>query len=444
MAYLQKPVTPVSLATKLREVLDRDPPSSQTYARPSPSRAQRGLLEPQVRGVRARLRAAARLDRHGVLADGAAHAHAQALGGRSPPVAPSTRTVGSALFRRSGTRFVHGGPSFDGPTEPHARGARRARTPRAAPDPDHMPRRPCARGRGARAAPGPAPGGVLSTPPSTPHDAPRRASRLRCRCEFRDRGIERYGFHGLSCAYLAEELGRVAGERAAQGRVVLAHLGSGSSLTALRDGRSVDTTMGFTPTSGVPMGTRSGDLDPGVLLYLLRSGGLTADAIDDLVNRRSGLAGRLRIERRRPRSGWRPRRPMPAPRRPWSSIATACGRPWAPSPRRSAGSRPSYSREGSERELRPGSRPDRRPPGAPRSAPRLQRATRAAGRRGVERGRALHRARHPDGRGVGHRPGDGGRPRRTHVDEALGCFSSQPRIWRMLPVARPTHVSAAR
>jgi acetate kinase len=109
--------------------------------------------------------------------------------------------------------------------------------------------------------------------------------------EYRDRGIERYGFHGLSCTYLVEELARVAGESAAKGRVVLAHLGSGSSLTALRDGRSVDTTMGFTPTSGVPMGTRSGDLDPGVLLYLLREGGLTADGLDDLVNRKSGLLG---------------------------------------------------------------------------------------------------------------------------------------------------------
>jgi acetate kinase len=109
--------------------------------------------------------------------------------------------------------------------------------------------------------------------------------------EYQQRGVERYGFHGLSCAYLVEELARLAGEQVARGRVILAHLGSGSSLTALRDGRSVDTTMGFTPTSGIPMGTRSGDLDPGVALYLMRSEGLSVDALDELLNRRSGMLG---------------------------------------------------------------------------------------------------------------------------------------------------------
>lgn len=108
---------------------------------------------------------------------------------------------------------------------------------------------------------------------------------------YREQGVQRYGFHGLSYTYLVEELARVAGERAARGRVVIAHLGSGASLVALREGRSVETTMGFTPTSGIPMSTRAGDLDPGVLLYLLRAERMTLDAIDDLVNRRSGLLG---------------------------------------------------------------------------------------------------------------------------------------------------------
>jgi acetate kinase len=87
-----------------------------------------------------------------------------------------------------------------------------------------------------------------------------------------------------------DELARVAGA-AARGRVVLAHLGNGASLAAVRDGRCIETTMGFTPTSGIPMGTRSGDLDPGALVFLMRRDGLTVDQIDDLVNRRSGLLG---------------------------------------------------------------------------------------------------------------------------------------------------------
>lgn len=103
--------------------------------------------------------------------------------------------------------------------------------------------------------------------------------------------LRRYGFHGLSYEYLMEELARVAGADAASGRVVLAHLGSGASLAAVHGGKCVDTTMGFTPTGGLVMGTRTGDLDPGVLLHLMRSVNLTADQLDALVNRESGLLG---------------------------------------------------------------------------------------------------------------------------------------------------------
>jgi acetate kinase len=108
---------------------------------------------------------------------------------------------------------------------------------------------------------------------------------------YEGEGVQRYGFHGLSYTYLVEELGRVAGERAARGRVVLAHLGSGASLAAVHEGACIDTTMGFTPNSGIPMSTRSGDLDPGVILYMLRGGRLDADALDELLNRQSGLLG---------------------------------------------------------------------------------------------------------------------------------------------------------
>ncbi len=102
---------------------------------------------------------------------------------------------------------------------------------------------------------------------------------------LRTAGLRRYGFHGLSCESVLDALDDPAG------RLVIAHLGSGCSLTAVRDGRSVDTTMGFTPAGGVVMGTRSGDLDPGVLVWLVREHGLTADALNRVVNQESGLLG---------------------------------------------------------------------------------------------------------------------------------------------------------
>ena len=120
---------------------------------------------------------------------------------------------------------------------------------------------------------------------------PRVAKLLPLPRRYDAKGIQRYGFHGLSYAYLAEELARVAGPEAARGRVVIAHLGSGASLAALRDGKSVDTSMGFTPSAGIPMGTRTGDLDPGIALYLARSEGMTTEAYYKLVNHDSGLLG---------------------------------------------------------------------------------------------------------------------------------------------------------
>jgi acetate kinase len=120
---------------------------------------------------------------------------------------------------------------------------------------------------------------------------PRLAQLLPIPRRYEGAGLRRYGFHGLSYQFLMAELARVAGEAAARGRVVLAHLGAGASLAAVRGGRCIDTTMSFTPTSGMPMATRSGDLDPGVLLYLMREERMTAAQIDDLVNHRSGLLG---------------------------------------------------------------------------------------------------------------------------------------------------------
>jgi acetate kinase len=105
-----------------------------------------------------------------------------------------------------------------------------------------------------------------------------------------DWGIRRYGFHGLSVQWSAERAAELVGEEGTR-RLVVCHLGGGCSITAVRDGRSVDTTMGFTPLEGVPMATRSGSVDPGALLYVQRALGLSVDDVDRALNDESGLRG---------------------------------------------------------------------------------------------------------------------------------------------------------
>jgi acetate kinase len=123
------------------------------------------------------------------------------------------------------------------------------------------------------------------------HDLPRVAQLLPIPRRFEAKGVRRYGFHGLSYAYLLEELERVAGPKAARGKIILAHLGNGASLAAVRDGKAVDTSMGFTPTAGIPMSTRSGDLDPGLVWYLAQSERMDAKQFNEMVNFQSGLLG---------------------------------------------------------------------------------------------------------------------------------------------------------
>jgi len=113
---------------------------------------------------------------------------------------------------------------------------------------------------------------------------PEVASRFTLPGRYFDAGIRRYGFHGISYESLVHHFGAKLPEKS-----IFAHLGNGSSLCALRNGVSIDTTMGLTPTGGIPMGTRSGDLDPGVLLYLLRNEKLDADKLEDLLNHQCGL-----------------------------------------------------------------------------------------------------------------------------------------------------------
>ncbi len=120
---------------------------------------------------------------------------------------------------------------------------------------------------------------------------PRVAKLLPLPRRFDAKGVQRYGFHGLSYAYLMEELSCVAGAKAAQGRVILAHLGNGASLAAVQAGQSIDTSMAFTPTAGLPMSTRSGDLDPGLAPYLERTEKMTAKQFYHMVNHESGLLG---------------------------------------------------------------------------------------------------------------------------------------------------------
>jgi acetate kinase len=120
---------------------------------------------------------------------------------------------------------------------------------------------------------------------------PRVAKLLPIPRRYAAKGVERYGFHGLSYAYLMEELERLGDPAATKGRVILAHLGNGASLAAVRDGKSIDTSMGFTPTAGLVMSSRSGDLDPGLVSYLARTEQMSATQFQEMVNHASGLLG---------------------------------------------------------------------------------------------------------------------------------------------------------
>ena len=120
---------------------------------------------------------------------------------------------------------------------------------------------------------------------------PRVASLLPIPRRYEAAGVRRYGFHGLSYEFLMEELARLGDPAATKGRVILAHLGNGASLAAVRDGKSIDTSMGFTPTAGLVMSSRSGDLDPGLVSYLARTEQMSAAQFQEMVNHASGLLG---------------------------------------------------------------------------------------------------------------------------------------------------------
>ncbi len=187
-----------------------------------------------------------------------------------------------------GHRLVHGGLAFTAPER--ITPAMERELEKLAPlDPDHLPGALAAIRAAGRAFPDRVQVACFDT--AFHRDMPSVARMLPLNRALYNEGVMRFGFHGLSYEYICGALARAAGTAAPRGRVVIAHLGAGASMAAVRDGRPVDTTMGFTPAGGLMMATRSGDLDPGVIVHLLRHKGLTTDALDALVNRQSGLLG---------------------------------------------------------------------------------------------------------------------------------------------------------
>ena len=187
-----------------------------------------------------------------------------------------------------GHRVVHGGPKYSEPQRITTEMVEELHQLRPF-DPEHLPEEILLTEAFHRRFPGLVQVACFDT--AFHHNLPRVAQLLPIPRRFEAQGVRRYGFHGLSYAFLLEELRRVAGSQAARGRVILAHLGNGASLAAVYKGKSIDTSMGLTPTGGVPMSTRSGDLDPGLVWYLERTEKVTAKKFNEMVNFQSGLLG---------------------------------------------------------------------------------------------------------------------------------------------------------
>ena len=186
-----------------------------------------------------------------------------------------------------GHRLVHGGPDYAAPARVDSQIIETLRG-LAAFAPLHLPSE--IQGIEAVAAHFPGLPQVACFDTAFHRRMPELAQRFPLPRDLWDEGLRRYGFHGLSYEYILGALGA-----AAQGRVIIAHLGNGASMAAVRNGQPLDTTMGFTPTGGFMMGTRSGDLDPGILLYLMNEKGYGTSQIDHLVNHQAGLLGVSKI-----------------------------------------------------------------------------------------------------------------------------------------------------
>jgi acetate kinase len=197
-------------------------------------------------------------------------------------------SLGKDALAAVGHRVVHGGPAFSAPqliTHEMIAGLGQLKPF----DPEHLPEEILLTQAFHHRFPGLPQVACFDT--AFHHDLPRVARMLPIPRKFEAQGVRRYGFHGLSYEFLIGELGRLAGVEAANGRVILAHLGNGASLAAVKGGKSQDTTMGFTPTAGMPMSTRSGDLDPGLVWYLSRTEKMNDKQFNEMVNFKSGLLG---------------------------------------------------------------------------------------------------------------------------------------------------------
>ena len=195
---------------------------------------------------------------------------------------------GTAAVMAIGHRIVHGGARYQATQKVDGAMLEELRRLRAF-DPDHLPAELALVKEFARRFSDVPQVACFDT--AFHRDLPRVARLLPIPRRYEKQGVRRYGFHGLSYAYLMGELERVGGAKAAKGRVILAHLGNGASMAAVLKGRSIDTTMGFTPTAGLVMSTRSGDLDPGLMAFFARSEGMTAPQFNEMVNTKSGLLG---------------------------------------------------------------------------------------------------------------------------------------------------------
>ncbi|QPD02339.1 MAG: Acetate kinase [Candidatus Nitrospira kreftii] len=187
-----------------------------------------------------------------------------------------------------GHRVVHGGPRYRAPQllTPTVKGELQRLS---AYDPEHLPGEiELIKGLARRYPHLPQ---VACFDTTFHRDMPTVARLLAIPRRYEQLGLQRYGFHGLSYAFLMRELRRVGTSDEVKGRVILAHLGNGASMAAVNNGRALDTTMGFTPTSGLPMSRRSGDLDPGLVSYLARTEGMSVDWFHRMVNTESGLLG---------------------------------------------------------------------------------------------------------------------------------------------------------
>ena len=197
-------------------------------------------------------------------------------------------TVGSHGFAAVGHRVVHGGPNYRDPQRVDS--AMLAELRRISTfNPVHLPCEIALMEMIAAKFPQTVQVACFDT--AFHSQMPRVAKMLAIPRRYEAMGVQRYGFHGLSYAGLMDELRHLAGADASEGRVILAHLGQGSSMAAVRGGQGIDTSMGFTPAAGLMMGTRSGDLDPGLISFLAHTERMSPAEFDHMINRESGLLG---------------------------------------------------------------------------------------------------------------------------------------------------------